>query len=211
MLETWRALEKAVESGLVRSIGVSNCSPSKVEKLCASATIMPVVNQLELHPYLPQDDVLAWHADHGIVVTGYSPLGSPGRPAQYRGADDPPDLISNDVLKAVAAKRGRTTAQVSAGSGCQCCRLQQASRHMNPVHHRLVTPVQVMLRWALQRKTIPIWRSTTPSRIAENVAIHDFALTDDDMAAIAKLATGFRWNKGDSFQVAGQSWEALWL
>lgn len=78
-------------------------------------------------------------------------------------------------------------------------------------HPTLNPALQVMLRWALQRKTIPIWRSTTPARIAQNVAIHDFALTDDDMAAIAKLETGFRWNKGDGFQVAGETWETLWL
>jgi alcohol dehydrogenase (NADP+) len=192
LLETWRALEEAVDDGLVRSIGVSNCSVSKVEALQKSARIPISCNQMELHPYLPQQDLVDWHAKQGIVLTGYSPLGSPGRPAVYRHEDDLPDLISAPILQEIATERGVTTAHV-------------------------------MLQWAVARGTIPIWRSVTATRIAENVAAIKTAggkggaaglcLTEGDFSKIASLSSGsgFRWNKGEHMATLGQTWESIWL
>lgn len=72
--ETWRALEEAVASGLVRNIGVSNFGQAHLEKLAKTATITPAVNQIEVHPFLQRRELCAFCEAQGIVVEAYSPL-----------------------------------------------------------------------------------------------------------------------------------------
>jgi L-glyceraldehyde reductase len=74
--DTWRAMEKLVETGKVRSIGVSNFNIENLEKVLKIAKIKPAVNQIEAHPYLLQPELAAFHKKHGIVATAYSPLGN---------------------------------------------------------------------------------------------------------------------------------------
>lgn len=74
--DTYKALEKLVTKGLVKSIGVSNFSIEQVDQILAVATIKPVTNQVEAHPYWNQSALQAHHASHGIVITAYSPLGN---------------------------------------------------------------------------------------------------------------------------------------
>lgn len=102
--DTWRAMERLVESGKARSIGVSNFTRGRLEKLLQTARIRPAVNQIEAHPYLQQRELLEWHRQQGIVVQAYSPTGNNiyGRP---KPLDDP-------VVLEVAARVGRTPAQV---------------------------------------------------------------------------------------------------
>ena len=76
--EAWQAMEKLVETGKVRSIGVSNFTIKHLEKLLTYAKIVPAVNQVELHPQLPQNDLLKYCESKGIHLTAYSPLGSAG-------------------------------------------------------------------------------------------------------------------------------------
>ncbi|KAI9307695.1 NADP-dependent oxidoreductase domain-containing protein [Cunninghamella echinulata] len=73
---TWAAMEKLIETGKVRSIGVSNFSIHNLERLLASAKVVPAVNQIEGHPYLPQFELLDYCASKNIHITQYSPLGS---------------------------------------------------------------------------------------------------------------------------------------
>ncbi|KAI0761639.1 Aldo/keto reductase [Trametes elegans] len=74
-VETWREMENLLATGKARTIGVSNFSITTLTALLAHATITPAVNQVELHPCLPQHALLAFCAAHGIRLTAYSPLG----------------------------------------------------------------------------------------------------------------------------------------
>ena len=106
--ETWTAMEELVEEGLVRSIGVSNFPVSLLHELMAgNHKIPPVVNQVEIHPYLQQSKLLAYCKKRNVHVQAYSPLGSPG----YK-EDDDPTLLEDPVLQRIAASHRITVAQV---------------------------------------------------------------------------------------------------
>jgi len=98
-VETWKALEEIYASGRTRAIGVSNFKPHHLRRLFAETEIRPAVNQIEVHPYLAQDDVRAFDADHEIVTEAWSPI------AQGKVLDDP-------AVTAIAEQLGRTAAQV---------------------------------------------------------------------------------------------------
>ena len=102
---TWAAMEALVEAGLVREIGVSNSSASKLEGLLPSCHIRPVMNQVERHPWLQQNDLLTFCRQQGIAITAYSPLGSPA-------ADGPAPLLSEPLICQIAAAHGASPAQV---------------------------------------------------------------------------------------------------
>lgn len=110
-LETWRALEAAKGEGIVRSIGVSNFTAKKINALVAAGASVPSVNQVEMHPCLAQAALVDYCAGAGIVLTAYSPLGSPGRPERLRAADDPVPMEEKAVVDAAAA-HGKSAAQV---------------------------------------------------------------------------------------------------
>ncbi|MFV2101055.1 aldo/keto reductase [Micromonospora sp. LOL_024] len=74
-VEAWSALIEARKRGLVRHIGVSNFLPEHVDRLVAETGVAPVVNQIEIHPYFPQPEVLDHHRAHGLLVQAWSPLG----------------------------------------------------------------------------------------------------------------------------------------
>jgi 2,5-diketo-D-gluconate reductase A len=98
-VDTWRAFEKLYADKRVRAIGVSNFTVQHLERLFGETELRPVVNQIELHPRLPQDELRAFHAENDIVTEAYSPL------AQG-------DLLGDKVLAELADKHGRTPAQV---------------------------------------------------------------------------------------------------
>ncbi len=108
---TWRSMERAVDEGLVRHIGVSNFSAAKVGALADAARIPPEVDQVELHPYLQQNDLLAFCAARGVRVTAYSPLGSRDRPDRLREPGEPV-LLEDPVIAEIARETGATPAQV---------------------------------------------------------------------------------------------------
>jgi len=85
-VEAYRALGTLLADGKVRAIGVSNFMPEHLEKLLETTSVVPAVNQIELHPYFAQRDVQAVNAEHGIVSQAWSPIGSspPGRPRRSR-------------------------------------------------------------------------------------------------------------------------------
>lgn len=109
--ETWKAMLGAREAGLTRHAGVSNFSIRKLEKLAASGLEAPEMNQVELHPYLQQDELLTWCRTQDILVTAYSPLGSSDRPESMKGEDEP-SLLENEVIGEIAEKHSATPAQV---------------------------------------------------------------------------------------------------
>jgi 2,5-diketo-D-gluconate reductase A len=98
-LDTWRALERLREEGRATSIGVSNFHTKHLDRLLAASSVVPVLNQVELHPWLPQQAVREYGAAHGMLTEAWSPLA--------RGR-----LLDDEVLSHVARKHGKTPAQV---------------------------------------------------------------------------------------------------
>lgn len=98
-LESWRALRRLHEEGRARSIGVSNFTAEHLERLIQDSGVVPVLNQVELHPRFQQRELRAFHARHGIATQSWSPLG--------QGT-----LLTHPVVTAVAQKHRRTPAQV---------------------------------------------------------------------------------------------------
>lgn len=148
-VETWHAFEKLYADGRVRAIGVSNFHVPHLQRLLDEGSVVPAVNQIELHPQLPQDELREFHARHGIVTEAWSPLARGGA------------VLSDPTVVAIAERVGKS-------------------------------PAQVVLRWSLQLGNVVLPRSVTPSRIAENLELFDFSLTDDDMSALAGLSDGER-------------------
>ncbi|MFE2430439.1 aldo/keto reductase [Streptomyces sp. NPDC059373] len=99
-LDTWRAFEKLYADGRTKAIGVSNFPVAQLQEVLDEGSVVPAVNQIELHPNLPQAELRAFHAAHGIATEAWSPLGS-GR-----------GLLEDPALAALATKHGKTPAQV---------------------------------------------------------------------------------------------------
>lgn len=111
MIETWKAMLDARDQGLIRHAGVSNFSARKLDALAAGGSELPEMNQVELHPYLQQQELLAYCREHDILVTAYSPLGSSDRPDAMKG-DDEPSLLENEVIGEIAESHSATPAQI---------------------------------------------------------------------------------------------------
>lgn len=110
LLGTWRGMEACVQQGLARHIGVSNYSAKKLRDHQV-AERPPEVNQVEMHPYLQQPGLKQTADELGVVLTGYSPLGSADRPDTMR-KDDDPVLLEDPGVAEIASEAGCTPAQV---------------------------------------------------------------------------------------------------
>lgn len=142
--ETWGAMEKLKGLGLAKHIGVSNFNPALLADLLTTATIAPEVNQVELHPYLQQQQLVDFCASVNVEVTGFSPLGH----SSYveiggGGLQGAVGIINEPLLAEIGAKYGKTAAQVA-------------------------------LRYSVQRGCSIVPKSTNAGRLAENLAIFDF-------------------------------------
>ncbi|UZI26753.1 aldo/keto reductase [Streptomyces sp. VB1] len=98
-VETWKALEEIYRSGRVKAIGVSNFQENHLRRLLDNSTVVPAVNQIEVHPYLTQDALRAFGAEHGIATEAWSPI------AQGK-------VLSDPTITRIADRLGRTPAQV---------------------------------------------------------------------------------------------------
>ena len=148
-LETWRAFEALYQAGKVRAIGLSNFRPRHIENILRSCAVKPMVDQIEFHPGMAQQETVSFCRTHGMAVEGWSPLGS-GR------------IFQVPEIQAMSEKYGRSVAQLC-------------------------------LRWALQHDVIPLPKSVTPARIAENARLFDFSLDEADMRTLDAL-TGCGWS-----------------
>ncbi len=144
-VEAWQALVDAQKTGLVRSIGVSNFLPEHIDRLEAETGVLPVINQIELHPYFNQEEQRAYDKSKGIITQAWSPVGRNNR------------ALSEELVVELAEKYGKT-------------------------------PAQIVLRWEVQLGTLPIPKSAHAGRQAENLAIFDFELSEDDMQKINNLS-----------------------
>lgn len=107
--ETWAEMEKLVEDGLVKSIGVSNFTIAQLKELLAICKIKPVINQCELHVFNQQPKLCKFCADNHIHVTAYSPLGNNGNPDRRT---DIPNLLEYQPIVDIAKKYNKTAAQI---------------------------------------------------------------------------------------------------
>ena len=98
--ETWKIMEEYVDAGKIRAIGVSNFNPHHVDELLAYARIKPAVNQIEIHPYMTQQEVVGNTFAKGIQVQGWAPLGQGGA------------VLQDGTIGAIAQKHGKSIAQV---------------------------------------------------------------------------------------------------
>lgn len=108
---TWGAMEELVDLGLCRHIGVSNFSARKIRGILEHCRIRPEVDQVERHPYLRQPELVSFCRAEELIVTGYSPLGSPDRPERLL-VEGEPVLLEDPVVRDVARRAGATPAQV---------------------------------------------------------------------------------------------------
>ncbi|KAM9352285.1 aldose reductase-related protein 2 [Symphorus nematophorus] len=161
-IDVWRGMEALQASGKVKSIGVSNFSILQLERLLALCRVPPAVNQVELHPYMVQTEMIEFCKSKNIALTAYSPFGSPARPPElFRGDTDPHKLLEDPAVADIAKK------------------------------HR-VSPAQVLLRYHVQQGIAVIPKSDKPHHILENTKIFEFSLTEEDMRALRGLDKGWR-------------------
>lgn len=145
LADSIRALNEVRERGLARHIGVSNFTVALIEEAVRLTRYPLACNQVEYHPYLNQDRVLAACRRHGMGLVAYCPLARDSA------------LFSEPAVAEAARRHGRT-------------------------------PAQVVLRWHVQQDGVAaIPRSRRPERIAENLAVFDFALAPEEMTAIDAL------------------------
>jgi diketogulonate reductase-like aldo/keto reductase len=156
-LGAYRALETLLTDGKVRAIGVSNFMVEHLEQLMDTATVIPAINQIEVHPYFQQPAVQAADAEHGILTQAWSPIGGI---TFYRDSGHS-SALEDATIGEIAKRYGRS-------------------------------PAQVMLRWHLQQGRSVIPKSIRPARIAENIDVFDFALSDEELSTIDALDTGHR-------------------
>ncbi|MFM6971251.1 MAG: aldo/keto reductase [Rhodoluna sp.] len=98
-VDSWRAMEKLKSEGLIRSIGVSNFHPHHIEEILKVSDSVPTVNQIEMHPWLTQENVLEFDSSHRIVTQAWSPLA--------RGK-----ILGNELLDEIAVRHGKSPAQI---------------------------------------------------------------------------------------------------
>jgi 2,5-diketo-D-gluconate reductase A len=107
-IDAYRALEALLADGRVRAIGVSNFMPDHLTQLMAATSVVPAVNQIEVHPYFRQTELLAVDAEHGILSQAWSPIG--GITFYRHGSSG--STLQDGTLQEIAAAHGRTPAQV---------------------------------------------------------------------------------------------------
>jgi diketogulonate reductase-like aldo/keto reductase len=167
---TWPVFEKLRAKGKARSIGVSNYTVRHMKELLAQTETVPAVNQVEIHPYLYQRDLVALCEANGVVVEAYSPLTHGER-------------LADPKLVAIAKKYSKNGA---------------APRRNLPLMENLSrgdgvkTTAQILLRWGLQKGFVVIPKSSNPRRIIENAQLFDFELSDADMRALDALDENLR-------------------
>ncbi|XP_068595680.1 aldo-keto reductase family 1 member B1 [Brachionichthys hirsutus] len=161
-IDVWRGMEQLQASGKVKSIGVSNFSILQLERLLALCRIPPAVNQVELHPYMVQAEMIEFCKAKNIVLTACSPLGSPGRPPELIREDSDPHEILRDPVVADIAKKHRCS------------------------------PAQVLLRYHVQQGVAAIPKSGKSHHILENIKIFGFSLTEEDIRVLRGLDRGWR-------------------
>jgi D-xylose reductase len=167
--ETWAGMEELVEAGLVKNIGVSNYQGGLILDLLRYAKIHPSVLQIEHHPYLVQPALLKLAKEQGIAVTAYSSFG----PASFM------ELEWQKAYDTPVLFEHETVTSI-------------AKKHNK-------TPAQVLLRWSTQRGLAVIPKSNQQTRLAQNLDVNSFDLTEEELKSISSLDRGLRFNNPEDY------------
>ncbi|CCD24474.1 trifunctional aldehyde reductase/xylose reductase/glucose 1-dehydrogenase (NADP(+)) NDAI_0D01600 [Naumovozyma dairenensis CBS 421] len=166
LIDTYRAMEKLVDEGLIKSIGISNYNGGLVADTLRGCRIKPVALQIEHHPYLTQEKLLEYCKIHDVQVVAYSSFG----PQSFvdcgqEMAKNTPPLFDHPTIKKIADK------------------------------YEAVTTSQVLLRWATQRGVAIIPKSSKKERLLENLTIDQkVTLAEEDLREISALNQNLRFN-----------------
>ncbi|KAJ9131987.1 NAD(P)H-dependent D-xylose reductase XYR1 [Pleurostoma richardsiae] len=174
--ETWQAMERLVDAGLARSIGVSNCQSQTVYDILRYARIPPATLQVEHHPYNVQPELIRLAKAEGIQVTAYSSFG----PASFldfdmKSARETVPLLREPTINAVAKKYGRPAAQV-------------------------------LLRWSTQRGLAVIPKTLEVSEMLENLDHTSFDMSQEDLDLISSLDKKTRFNQPVNYFPTEKLW-----
>lgn len=115
-METYKAMEDFVKSGKIKSIGISNFNIEQVKDVLASCEIKPVNNQIEVNPYLQNDELIEFCQKNGVVVSAYGPIGAG---ASTTSIPDLPIILENETILKIAKKYNKTAAQICLRWGIQ--------------------------------------------------------------------------------------------
>ncbi|MCJ1253694.1 NAD(P)H-dependent D-xylose reductase (XR) [Lignoscripta atroalba] len=162
--ETWTAMEGLVEKGLAKSVGISNFNGQLIMDLLRYAKIVPATLQIEHHPYLTQLGLVEFAQSQGMAVTAYSSFG----PQSFRELD---------------MQRAKDTPLLFDHSTIKAI----SEKHKK-------TPAQVLLRWATQRNVAVIPKSNNQSRLAQNLDVTNFDLSQGEIDEISGLNKSLRFN-----------------
>lgn len=160
---TWKALVRAYEEGMLRSVGVSNFYPEHMEACAQETGIMPMINQIEMHPYLVQHEIVDYCKENDIFPVAWSPFAAAGESRK----DSKTMTEGEKTVKAESPLKDPVIAEI-------------AGEHQK-------TPGQIILRWHIQNGFGAVPKSANPERIKENLDIFDFELTEEEMKMICSL------------------------
>ncbi|KII61122.1 Aldo-keto reductase family 1 member B10 [Thelohanellus kitauei] len=154
---------KLIETGKVKRIGVSNFTTKKLQWILDEDE-KPANNQVEIHPYIPQKELITFCKDHGIVVSAFSPLGAPNTKFKHINNTSPsiPKLLDDPLI------------------------VQIARNHM-------ATAAQVLLKWNIMRNVPVLVKSSSQTRMKENLESLTVELTEEDMASIGNISKRYRY------------------
>lgn len=156
-------MEEQVEAGRTKAIGVSNFSTKQIDTVLKTAQIKPANQQIEMHIYFQQDEMLAYCRKHNITVAAYAPLGSPEYTHFIKSYNKEerqiPRIFENPVVNKIARKHSKT-------------------------------PGQIAIRFIIQQGIAAIPKSTSHARLKENFDVFNFELDADDLKELKALDLG---------------------
>lgn len=165
LIAVWKKLEEQVDLGRVRSIGLSNFNQKQVAKIVDNSRIKPAANEVEIHVYMQQPELVKFCQDNGVVVISYFSLGNPGINKFFAEHGAPflkfklIGLLENPIVEKIAKK-----------------------------HHKTVA--QILLKFLVQKNIAVIPKSVTPSRIKQNIDLFDFTLDQTEIKELESLDKG---------------------
>lgn len=173
-IEQWQALTELQQQGKATAIGVSNFSEAHIEELRDAGLPLPNANQIELHPWSQKDELVAYLRANEIQPIAYS------------------SLIPLSSWRASAGESAKSDEMRADGERTDSPFKAMAARYG-------VTEAQVLLRWAVQLGYAVLPKSTNRARMAQNLDLFSFEISDEDMAAIATMdrGAGVAWRTGD--------------
>ncbi|KAF7280226.1 hypothetical protein GWI33_006271 [Rhynchophorus ferrugineus] len=162
-IAVWKKMEEQVDAGRTKTIGLSNFSIAQIDRVIKNSRIKPACLQVEIHTFFPQNELVKFAQDNGLVVVAYSPLANPSINKFYAKMGLPPkelpNMLTNGIISSIAKKHNKSNAQI-------------------------------MLKFLLQRNIVVIPKSVTATRLKENIDLFDFTLDGDDLTALRGLDQG---------------------